>query len=93
MPRRTALTDRLAQHPSAGRSKAVHQAPEDGGGADHARAELVPDAIDGHFGHQSVLAGLIEADLPGHLVRVDEVFALEHQPNQVAAPQAGGVHL
>ncbi|MFE9438399.1 hypothetical protein ACFYO2_05235 [Streptomyces sp. NPDC006602] len=36
--------------------------------------------------------GVIEGQLPGHLVGVEEVVALQDQTGQAAALQAGGVH-
>lgn len=67
-------------------------AAEDGGGADHAGAELVPDAVDRRFGHQPRFAGAVQADLRRDLVGADEVLALEGEGGQPSALQACGVH-
>ncbi|MBJ6613860.1 hypothetical protein [Streptomyces sp. I4(2020)] len=46
------------------------------GGTDDAGAELVADPAHGGFGNEPGLAGLVQADLLGHPVCVDQVVAL-----------------
>jgi hypothetical protein len=47
--------------------------------------------VDGRFSDQACIAGVVEADLLGDLVGVDEVLALEGECGHAAALQAGGV--
>ncbi|WP_308297314.1 MULTISPECIES: aminotransferase class I/II-fold pyridoxal phosphate-dependent enzyme [unclassified Streptomyces] len=75
----------------SGADAMLDAAPE-GGGADDAVAEFVPDKADGRFSDQSRLTAVIEADLLGNLVGADEVLALEGDCGQAATLQAGGVH-
>lgn len=63
-----------------------------GGGADGGEAVLGADAVHGSLGGQPGLAGLVQADLLGDLVGVDEVPALEGEAGQAASLQGGGVH-
>ncbi len=67
-------------------------AAEDGGWSDGVGAELVADAVHGLLGPESVVAGVVEADLLGDPVGVDEVFAAQGDAGEAAALQAGGVH-
>lgn len=60
-----------------------------GGGADGRGAVLDADAVDDGFGDHAVLAGAVQADLPGGLGGVDEVPALEDESGQQARCRPG----
>jgi hypothetical protein len=57
-----------------------------------AATELGPDPVDGRFGHQAVLARVVEAGLLSNLFRINEVLAHDRQGGQAAALETGGVH-